>query len=131
MDSLDHLQNLRKLRLLLRHGRLKRHGPAGAEWGLNIAMKLLVGTLGIALLGGIGHEQETCGFNLLPASTETVKVIGSATVTSRFQIIKQADSPIEIVAADLTGVSFQASDGEYRFEQRSAAFDVRNRSDQT
>ncbi len=70
-----------------------------------------------------------CRFTVSSGAVTRPTITGPEEVTSRLIVVDQPGSPVEIVAADLTGTDFHLSGGSYSMTEAWQAT-VRNRSDQ-
>jgi hypothetical protein len=91
-------------------------------------------SLGVALLFAMaavrGDAQERCDFDLRPSASEP-SIIASEPVSSRVRVLEQPGSPVEIVAADLSGLVLTLTDDGYSYHSEAlGSVEVRNRTDQ-
>ena len=80
-----------------------------------------------AMVGGSDHRTSTCAFTISHAGAPA-QVLGSNEATSRASVMTQRDSPLAIVAADLSGVALTAGSGSFERSGRHV-LDVKNVSD--
>jgi len=93
-------------------------------------MKSLGVVLLFAMVAVRGHAQERCDFDLRPPASKP-RIIASEPVSSRARVLEQPGSPVEIVAADLSGLVLTLTDDGYSYHSEAlGSFEVRNRSDQ-
>jgi hypothetical protein len=105
---------------------------AGGGW-----MKGVTGAIGLALVvvsfGGARQQQaddtESCGF-LVQNELSHVTVTGPDDIVPLVYVVKQPDSPLEIVSANFDGTWLSVSGGRYS-EKTCTTYEIRNRSDRT
>jgi hypothetical protein len=90
--------------------------------------------LGVVLLFAMGavcgHAEERCDFDLKASASER-SIIASEPVFSRARVLDQPGSPVEIVAADLSGLVLTLTNDGFSYHSEAlGSVDVRNRSDQ-
>jgi hypothetical protein len=80
----------------------------------------------------LDQEASTCEFTLNEPSVKQAAVTGTDGIKVPLHVMHQPDSPVEILTVDLTGYTFdvsQGSDGIYRSSERGRCkVTVRNRS---
>lgn len=96
---------------------------------LFLALLLLVMSFGVGLARKPEQKSASCGFAVQGESAEpTIK--GPDELVPLVYVVEQPDSPIEVVAVDLTGMWLTIAH-EQHTEHDCARYRVRNRSDRT
>ena len=98
-------------------------------------MKTVAGAIGLTLVvvsfGGARRQQaddtQSCGFSVRSEPSH-VTVTGPDDIVPLVYVVKQPDSPLEIVSINFEGTWLSVS-GEQYTEKTCATFEVRNRSD--
>jgi photosystem II stability/assembly factor-like uncharacterized protein len=88
---------------------------------------------GILISGGHGDAQEPCVFQVEPSSARRpAQIVRRESTTLQVRILTQTDSPVDVVAIDLSGLILASSDNGYSYHSDGPlAVEVRNRSDRT
>jgi hypothetical protein len=93
-------------------------------------MKSVAVALLVATVAARGYAQERCDFDLRPSASEP-RIIASEPVLSRSRVLEQPGSPVEIVAADLSGLALSLTDDGFSYHSEAlGSVEIHNRSDQ-